>query len=439
MSPLLNILLYLLKYPIKSLKILCFPEFFPMGREVKKIFIDKEMNTINKVYRQKKLTCMHYNFQICTEYQDHLSFIPKLLDSGKDSLLQEYVGPLVDIRYNLPKDWKKQLVTMQKELNGVQILCDDVEVWDLNPYIVNNLCVKDGKLYIVDFGKWRTNRKKRTTFKKLMRDIEYAHSTTSWIVVPYHIINLFWKVGKNIIGKIIPDELKFFLLFIPFLFCILISSLVNYGKTLRVWIADFCFGLLFSSSHYLLKNHIHLSGTFDSIPKEELNIINANHTYQFDNFIFFYLFRHFNISGSKMTSISTKNGIGYMDKHILRLAETYFVQENGLPRWDSQKYVINYFEGIASCNTNHTTNKPKSLLLQKMLETYPEKMNYLTHLNIQYFYKGTTTPIRESNGDIWKLLLQHRVDIYVNIQHYKMPEAKNCEQWLNKLFKTKEY
>ena len=194
MSPLLNILLYLLKYPIKSLKILCFPEFFPMGREVKKIFIDKEMNTINKVYRQKKLTCMHYNFQICTEYQDHLSFIPKLLDSGKDSLLQEYVGPLVDIRYNLPKDWKKQLVTMQKELNSVQILCDDVEIWDLNPYIVNNLCVKDGKLYIVDFGKWKTNSKKRTSFKILMRDIEYANRTTSWVVVPFDIIKLFWKL-----------------------------------------------------------------------------------------------------------------------------------------------------------------------------------------------------------------------------------------------------
>ena len=87
---------------------------------------------------------------------------------------------------------------------------------------------------------------------------------------------------------------------------------------MRVWIADFCGKLLFSSSHYLVKNHIHLSGSFDSIPKEELNIINANHTYQFDNFIFYYLFHHFKIRGSKVTSISTKHEIGDLDKSVRR-------------------------------------------------------------------------------------------------------------------------
>ena len=76
MSPLLNILFYLLKYPIKSLKILCFPEFFPMGREVKKVFINKEKDTIYKVYRKKKLTSMHYNAKICNEYHDHLFLYP---------------------------------------------------------------------------------------------------------------------------------------------------------------------------------------------------------------------------------------------------------------------------------------------------------------------------------------------------------------------------
>lgn len=435
MTPLFRVLVYLIKNPLESLNIIFNPIHFPFGREVAEISIDKDEKLITKKYRKNKISFLNHTVKICQQFQDKMDFIPKMIKTIDRSLVQEYVGELVDVRYNLPVDWKIQLKNMQNKLNKEKILCSDVEIWDLNPYIVNNLCIKNGKLYIVDFGTWKLNSKK-TSFKKLISDIEYTIKTPMPIVLFLHVIKIIYKIGTNLLGKLIPDEVIFVILLVTFFLSLMTSSLIAYSNNLRNTISRFCFNFLFLGSYYLLKNNIYVSGNLETFSNQEINILNANHTYQFDNFIFFYLFHYFKILGSKTTSISTINGIGYIDKQILRLADSYYIQKNTFPNWNSKKYVINFFEGIASCNTNHKPNKPQSLLLKKMLEIYPEKMKYLTHIDIKYHYKGTHTPIKESNNKIWKLVLLRKVNIRVNIKHYKMPSVNNCDQWLDKLYNS---
>ena len=160
MTPILRVLFFIIKHPLSSLNILYNPSYFPFGREVKKISIDKDKEIIIKTYRKNKLSFLNHNIEISKQFQDKLDFIPKIIKINNDSIVQEYVGTLVDIRYNLPPDWKSQIKNIQKKLRCEKILCSDVEIWDLNPYIVNNLCVKNGKLYLVDFGTWKVNSKK---------------------------------------------------------------------------------------------------------------------------------------------------------------------------------------------------------------------------------------------------------------------------------------
>jgi hypothetical protein len=79
-------------------------------------------------------------------------FIPTLLHYTNN--LEIYTtdcGNLLSI-FTLPDDWEKQLIEIKKKSMNYPFLIKDWGLWEINPFLINNLCVKKDKIYFVDFG-----------------------------------------------------------------------------------------------------------------------------------------------------------------------------------------------------------------------------------------------------------------------------------------------
>lgn len=70
-------------------------------------------------------------------------FSPKLINSGDGWLEMEYCGEEITCA-NLPCDWRQQVDTIADGLNEARIIHRDIKT--------GNVLVKDGRLYLIDFG-----------------------------------------------------------------------------------------------------------------------------------------------------------------------------------------------------------------------------------------------------------------------------------------------
>ena len=138
----------------KYYNLLINPENFPFGGEVESIKINniKIPITIVKKYKKNKID-KYIKLLFLSDKLKNCAFVPKLINYNNNTLEVEqiYCGKQAKIK-NLPKDWKQQLLDMKKELIKHKIAFVDWGPWDANPYIINNVCILNEKLYLVDLG-----------------------------------------------------------------------------------------------------------------------------------------------------------------------------------------------------------------------------------------------------------------------------------------------
>jgi hypothetical protein len=126
------------------------PDYFPFGSDV-----DEIKRLPNAVFYKRFKKKSYANFCKTIFVLNLLKeedFVPKLhrYTSGLELYLSD-CGNLLQIS-TLPWNWEQQLLAVKKVLLRHQILFKDWGLWELNPFILNNLCLKEGRIYFVDIG-----------------------------------------------------------------------------------------------------------------------------------------------------------------------------------------------------------------------------------------------------------------------------------------------
>jgi hypothetical protein len=243
----------------------------------------------------------------------------------------------------------------------------------------------------------------------------------------------------------------FFLYMINFVFYFLIGYFF-YTKTglfkFREFFTNIGVFFLHKATSLILKDKIILLSDF-KFTNEKINIINSNHTYQFDLFVIYYLFSLNNISGKQYTSISSNINIGFLDKVILNMIEACFVNKKiintnfnkSLILWKKRKYksyIINFFEGICKCDFkgiskyNNLLN-PKYVIFKDIVNN---NIKYITDIDI--IYTDNNKILNCKNKDIYNKFFFNDIKIYVSIKNIKIENIKNSELWLDNLYLKKD-
>jgi hypothetical protein len=132
------------------LKQIFFPNHFYFGSDIE--IAKKENNDVfYKKFRKMKYDKFIKSLFILEKLQKE-DFIPTLLHYTNN--LEIYTtdcGNLLSI-FTLPDDWEKQLIEIKKKSMNYPFLIKDWGLWEINPFLINNLCVKKDKIYFVDFG-----------------------------------------------------------------------------------------------------------------------------------------------------------------------------------------------------------------------------------------------------------------------------------------------
>lgn len=157
MKPIFYIVQHLFTNPKKIFSLLS-PDFFPFGAEIEHIEFDISNDQVIKYYRKNKKEKYQKNLLFLQKY-NHIHFFPKIYDFNNEKMIikMSYCGKLLHINNNLPPNWEIQLIHIKNILQKNKIYSTDIKLWDINPYIINNLCIKNNKIYLIDFGDMEQN------------------------------------------------------------------------------------------------------------------------------------------------------------------------------------------------------------------------------------------------------------------------------------------
>ena len=194
-------ILFLIKNPYKFILTLMYPKYFPSGSDTSQIIINDNIS-VTKFFKSKYIFNKSIKF---IEIVSNQHFIPTsiYIDKTKNILIQEYCGNVIDIRHNLPKNWKSQLNYVRNIFISKNILITDINLFDLNPYIIYNLCIKNNIIYLIDFGDWKYSNSYEINnyFDQLIFKITFIKNLNIIFVFLYIFSILLYKLIKSLLKK----------------------------------------------------------------------------------------------------------------------------------------------------------------------------------------------------------------------------------------------
>jgi hypothetical protein len=172
------------------------PKYVTIGKDVK--HIEFKNNYIIKEFKNKK----YYNDTLEFYKYFNNDFIPKLIDYDykKITIKQENVGNLLSLKTNLPKDWKEQLKNMEGFFIKNNIFVEDIRFLPYTPLVINNLTVKNNKIYLVDLTMYNYRSRKyiKKKINNLIKNIEFYLNHLEIFpfifILLYHIITFFYFI-----------------------------------------------------------------------------------------------------------------------------------------------------------------------------------------------------------------------------------------------------
>ena len=238
-------------------------------------------------------------------------------------------------------------------------------------------------------------------------------------------LNMFLFFQTIIIGYIFHSIFRF---------AIIREQFVNLAAYFSYKDATILFNkkIIFLSDNTLLQNPI--------------NIINANLTYQTDIFILIYIILSNSHYGKQISSISSNDKICNMESMILSLIESALVNKTkhcitniniSIKKWRRRSfntYVINFLEGIAKCDykkENKSNILPtKTLALSLLIKN---KIKYMNDINIVYSCNNRVLNCSNNKELLFKMF-DDNVDIYIDINTYKLPDLHHITEWVDELY-----
>ena len=180
------------------------PNNINFGADIKNItFTDNYVIKEFKTFEKFRKTMMFYDI---ITINDSFMF-PKLIEynANKHIIKTENCGILLNI-YNLPEDWENQFINLKNFFIKNKIMILDLRFMSHSPYIINNMCIKNNKIYLVDLVLWEKMSKKNIDhiFLKLIKQIKlYNYYKNSYmLLIIFHIYFEFIRYLIDIIRKI---------------------------------------------------------------------------------------------------------------------------------------------------------------------------------------------------------------------------------------------
>jgi hypothetical protein len=180
------------------------PAFLTFGADIKKIIFNQL--TVVKEFKTTegyKKTMEFYNY-VDQTFQ-HL--FPKIIvkHDKENVIVTEHCGTLLNL-HRLPTDWEAQFNEFRTFFKEKQILILDIRFMPHTPYVINNLCLKEGRIYLIDLGfyKGKNNAYIDRYFDKLISQVKlYQRYANHWyLLIPLHFALYFKWLITDLIEKI---------------------------------------------------------------------------------------------------------------------------------------------------------------------------------------------------------------------------------------------
>jgi hypothetical protein len=197
------------------IKLLSNPDYFPHGSDVFKSCPINNLVFYKKFKNKNKCIINFLKTILILKKFKNYHFTPKILFYNyKLELYTTNCGKLLQIK-NLPDDWEEQLLNVKYKCLKHSICIKDWGLWEVNPFICNNLTLKNNKIYFIDLGDTINSNEEYTNyyFDKKIRSIK--------LILYYGYFYLFFHYINRIrIGFILLHPLYKLFLFLFFLYFI---------------------------------------------------------------------------------------------------------------------------------------------------------------------------------------------------------------------------
>jgi hypothetical protein len=173
------------------------PKKLKFGQDIKKIVFNE--NSVDKYFKDFE----KYNKTI--EFNEKIGinrYFPKIYDKSEYELRinVENCGDLLSL-YNIPHDWEIQLNNIRNIFikNGIYIL--DLRFLPFTPFVLNNICVKNNKIYIVDQTMWFPRSEKYINFRieYLKFQIKFYLFFKNYVVLLLFLVHIPMEIIRMIV------------------------------------------------------------------------------------------------------------------------------------------------------------------------------------------------------------------------------------------------
>ena len=164
------------------------PDYFPYGSDVEAV---KRLpnEQFYKKFRKNAYDKFCKTLVVLEKMKNEI-FVPKVFLVKHEELAIHLsdCGPLLRIA-TLPYDWEMQLVAIRKRQSAHGLLLKDWGLWELNPFVLNNLCLSNGRIYFIDIGDTvpATPAEIEAYFNRKIRAIKYV-LTFNYAYLPFHYL-----------------------------------------------------------------------------------------------------------------------------------------------------------------------------------------------------------------------------------------------------------
>ena len=171
----------------KLIQLIISPIYFTIGSDICDAKIISE-NEFYKKFKKNKYDKFCKTIFILKKLKNE-NWIPSVINYNDNlELYTTNCGEILKIK-TLPSNWKDQLVYIKKQHKKYNILIKDWGLWDINPYIINNLCIKNNKIYFIDLGDTihANNKEIEHYFNKKIRAISLIIKYGNYYL-PFHYL-----------------------------------------------------------------------------------------------------------------------------------------------------------------------------------------------------------------------------------------------------------
>ena len=137
------------------------PTKLTFGKDISKIEFTEE--NVHKTFKKKIEYDKTIIFLKLFKYTD---CVPQIINKNDKThiITMTNCGDLLSL-YNLPNNWKEQFYSIRDHFIKHNLYILDLRFLPYTPYVINNICTKNNKIYIVDVTMYRKRSKLYINYK----------------------------------------------------------------------------------------------------------------------------------------------------------------------------------------------------------------------------------------------------------------------------------